>query len=77
LADATISNFENLTPCERAVWSCCASSSQINRFENLAYCFERNHCSGLWMEGSKACSRETLLGIGRKLGLSNRDNNTY
>jgi len=59
------------------IFSCCASSSQINRFENLAYCFERNHCSGLWMEGSKACSRETLLGIGRKLGLSNRDNNTY
>jgi len=27
------------------------------------------------MEGSKACSRETLLGIGRKLGLQNRDNN--
>jgi len=70
LAQAMPSNFENLTPCERAIWSCCSTSSQQKLISN---CFERNQCPGLQFEGKSACDKETLLGIGTKLGLNNND----
>jgi len=54
-----------LTPCERAVWSCC----QTNRANYVlpVFCFEQNGCRGLQWLGPAACAPLTISSVGQKL----------
>eukprot|EP00093_Oithona_nana_P013924 13924.XXX_453500_453911_1 [CDS] Oithona nana genome sequencing. len=60
--------FEDLTPCEKAIWSCCQTDvGRFNEIQPLTECFEMNGCHGLHWTPNHGCLEETIMNIGKKL----------